>query len=65
MASADGQQGELTFHVCDPAPYPPPGLDSEESIDESKTSKQQNEEEKEEPSILDLQEKPTVIIRYG
>ena len=65
MTSIDGQQDEVTFHVCDPAPYPPPALESEELIEESTTSKQQNEEEKEEPSILDLQEKPTVIIRYG
>ena len=62
MASTDSFQDELTFVVCDPAPYPPPVVD-DEGDSESKVSNK--EQEQEEPSILDLQQKPQVIIRYG
>ena len=62
MASTDSFQDELTFVVCDPAPYPPPVVD-DEGDSESKVSKKGQEQE--EPDVLDLQEKPLVIIRYG
>ena len=64
MACTDSQHDELTYVVCDPTPYPPPVLEDEED-QKSKTSKEQDEEKEKEPNILDMQEKPTVIIRYG
>ena len=52
----------LSYIVCDPAPYPPV---YEANEDEESKNSSASQSEFREPSILDLEQKPAVIIRYG
>lgn len=65
MACVDQEEDKLNLFICEPAPYPPLVDEAEGEEKEPPRLKKGDEPSEEEVNILDLEQKPAVIIRYG